>query len=149
MEDRELDVTAPQVVRWLRRELQGAPIPEFEVLATREYLALPLDRPEAHGVEADLDIEEFAAVGTLEVRPLPHSRGWVLRVRIEDEIGAHLPDDESAPDEPEEIDLDAFEADFVTPGTGDAFVSVEVENDAAAAQFEEVLADLVRNRHGA
>ena len=148
MEERELDVTPAQVVYWLKREMAGAPLAEFEVRATREYVAHPLERPEAIGLENELDIEEYAAIGVLEISPVEHRKGWVLRVRIEDEFGPHLPDDEPVQDEAEEIDIDTFEEAFVTPGSGEEFVSVEVADNAAFAQFEEMFADLVRNRHG-
>jgi hypothetical protein len=70
---------------------------------------------------------------------------------IDDELPDTLQDqheDESAPEDPEEIGLDAFFTDFVAPDRGTVQVLVAASSPEAKRAFDRVLSEIVSNRHG-
>ncbi len=143
MSEHEIDVAPGQIVHWLKDDMAAGRRRKLELRATREYLAEP-------GAPADEDSEVSAlsTVGLLEVRPVGVAHPWVLRVRVEDVVGPHLPEDASAPDEPEEIDLDTFFTDFVAPDRGTVFVTLEADDAQAKRGFDRLFAEIVADRHG-
>lgn len=147
MEERELDINPAHLIAWLRAEL-AAGDRAVAVRATRDYLASDLAHPELLRIGEETELAELTAVGILEVTPTDSADGWVLELRVEDVLGAHTPDDESVADGAEEIDLDAFEADFVSPGRGTVFAVARFDTEAAEARVEALLAALLSNRHG-
>jgi len=147
METVPLDIAPQQVVRWLREERRAGILP-VDIRATRSYLTQESKpRIDDIGGDAAEPLSVITAVGLLEVTPRTDHDGWALSIRVEDDIGARLPEDESAPEGEEEIDLDTFDADFIVPDRGTAFVSVDVEDSASMARFEELLASMLKDIH--
>ena len=145
--EREIDLAPRHLVDWLRAELaRGGPL-RFDVRATREFLAE--DGPvRADGLDPEDGIGVATTVGILEVAPAAGGGRWVLRLRVEDAIGSHLPDDGSAPDGPEEIGLDEFSACFLATDDNDASVTLETGTPADGHGFDRVLAGILADRHG-
>ncbi|MFT3973761.1 MAG: hypothetical protein QM699_10035 [Amaricoccus sp.] len=142
--EREIDLSARHLMDWLR----SAP-PGIEARATREFLCEGAPVATA-GVDAEDELEVATTVGLVEVRPLREAgEAWVLRLRVENPLACHLPDDGSVPDDPEEIGLDEFEACFLEDEAGDAAVTVEADRAACARAFDEVLAGILRAGQGA
>jgi len=146
MDERDIDIDPAHLLAWLRAG-RAAGDRALTVRATRDYRSADLPNPQLLGIGEETDLAELTAVGVLELAPADSSDGWSLELRVEDELGAHTPDDESVADEPEEIDLDAFEADFVTPARGTVFGLARFESEAARARFEALFADLLSDRH--
>lgn len=137
--EREIDVSARHLVEWLKAAPSG-----LGVRATREFLWD--DAPVAtEGLDEEDEIEVATTIGLLEVRP-ERGEGWVLRLRVENPLACHLPDDGSVPDGPEEIGLEEFEACFLEDETPDAAVTVEADHHAEARAFDKVLAAILANR---
>lgn len=134
--EREIDVSARHLLDWLRADHPG-----LTVRATREYLweGAPTGSGE---VDAEDDLEVATTLGLVEVRP-QHASNWVLRLRVENPLACHLPDDGSVPDEPEEIDLDEFETCFLEGEAPDAAVTVEADRHPDARAFDKVLAAIL------
>lgn len=148
METHPLDIGAKQVVRWLMDEARAGQH-RLQINASRQYLPeeIPtLEQNRLGDVESE-DISEITAVGVLEVAPLHMADGWQLRVRIEDVLGRRLPEDGSASDQPEEIDLATFQEAFIVPDRSTAFVSVDTETDEAWSSFQKLLDEMRANRH--
>lgn len=143
----ELDTAADQIVHWLKDEMASGRR-RFAVRAMREYVSEPVANREEAGLSEDTDANVLISIGTLEVWPVGQDNGWRLMVRVEDIVGPHTPEDESVEDEPEELDLDAFDADFIRPDRGSIFVSVDAETPQAKRRFDRVLANLTSDRHG-
>ena len=143
-----VDIAAEQVVRWLLEEQRSGYLP-VEVRATRQYVIEPLDRPEDVGLgnEDQADLGDVLAVGILEVSPPPGKNGWLLSIRIEDPLGPRTPDDEPVPEGEEEIDLETFESEFITPGRATEEMTLDAGTAEARAHFEALFADLLRDRH--
>ncbi|HVL19893.1 MAG TPA: hypothetical protein VM422_02725 [Amaricoccus sp.] len=145
--EREIDVSARHLIDWLRADPAG-----LTVRATREYLwdGAPLagDPEEAAGLDSDDEIEVATTVGLVEVRP-ERGSGWVLRVRVENPLACHLPEDGSVADEPEEIGLDEFEACFLGDEAEDGAVTVEADRNPDARAFDKVLAAILASRRPA
>lgn len=147
METISLDLEAPQIVRWLLEEQRRGTL-RFNVLATRAYVAEPLETAEQQRLgEDDGELSDVVAVGTLEVTPPLRGDGWVLRIRVEDRLGPRLPEDEDAPQEEEEIDLAAFEAEFILPDRGVAEVVLDYENAQAKTRFNRVFKQMLTDAH--
>ena len=118
----------------------------LEVRATREFLAE--DGPAtAEGLDAEDGMEVLTTVGILEVAPRAGGSHWVLRLRVEDAVGSHLPEDGSVPDGPQEIDVEVFETCFLADGDADATVMLETTCAADGRGFERVLARILADRH--
>jgi hypothetical protein len=148
MESYPIDLAPGQVVRWMLDEDRRH---AFDVLvnATRVYRPGEL----RDGLSEQLDdaereeLSEISEVGHLEIRPRQKPHLWALRVRVEDDIGSRLPEDEPLPEGEEEIDLQAFYEEFVAVDRGVAEVSVEVENAAAKANLNKLLDAILTDRH--
>lgn len=134
--EREIDVSARHLLDWLR-----AGQSDLNVRATREYLRE--SGPAAAGeLDAEDDLDVATTVGLVEIRP-DCGRNWVLRLRVENPLACHLPDDGPVPDEPEEIGLDEFEACFLDDEAPDAAVTVEADLHPDARAFDKVLAAIL------
>ena len=92
-------------------------------------------------------MSEISEVGLLEVMPRQKPHIWTLRVRVEDDIGPRLPEDEPVPETEEELDLPTFYEEFIKADRGLAEVSVEVDSPAAKASFNRVLEAILTDRH--
>jgi hypothetical protein len=143
-----VDVDPKQIVRWLMNEerQRGS---DLLVTVTRTYWrrALgPQDDSRLGDAERD-DLGESAEVGLVEVRPRHQPSLWTLRIRVADDIGPALPEDEPVPDGEEEIDLATFYADFIKADRGLAEVSAEAESAGAKGSLTRVLEAMRENRH--
>jgi hypothetical protein len=145
-----VDIEAEQVVLWLLDEarLNGSGL---LVSATRAYQRQDLDQDRNAGigdVERE-DLGENAEVGVLEVVPRHKPSLWTLRIRVADDIGPALPDDEPMPDGEEEIDLATFYEEFIRADRGLAEVSAEVDGSSAKGSLTRVLDAMIEDRHKA
>jgi len=149
METYPVDLDASQIVRWLIEEQRRGTL-QFSITATRSYVVEAFERADLDQMGEDAaDLNDVLAIGALEVRPPNGKNGWLLRIRVEDRVGPRLPEDEDAPDGEEEIDLQAFEADFIKPDPDAAEVSLEAENAHGKASFTKLFNHMLRNEHGA
>ena len=147
METYPVDLEASQIVRWLIDEEQRGTL-QLRVTATRSYAVEALEKADLDQIGEEVeDLNDILAIGTLEVRPPVSKNGWMLRIRVEDRIGPRVPEDEDAPEEEEEIDLQTFEADFILPERGTADISLEAEDAHAKASFTRLLNHMLRNEH--
>jgi hypothetical protein len=143
--EREIDLTARHLLDWLKADLPRRGSSQLLVRATREFLAEP-GPCAAEGLDAEDGIEVVTSIGLLEVAPADGAGHWVLRLRIEDALGPHLPEDGSVPDVPEELGLDEFESCFLADGA-DGTVTLEADGPAATHAFDRLLARILSDRH--
>lgn len=143
----DLSIPADQLLYWLRHEPDRR-LNQLAISATREYEYEPLADPERAGLNEDAEVAAAATIGVLEIRPLGSVDPWVLRVRVEDVVGPHTPEERSVPAGAEEIDLDDFERQFIVPKRGIATVTARADTVPAKRDFDRFFADLIRNRHG-
>ena len=149
METYPVDLEASQIVRWLIEEQRRGTL-QLNVAATRSYVVEALEKADLDQIGEDgEDLSDVLAVGTLEVSPPAGKNGWVLRVRVEDRIGPRLPEDEDAPEEEEELDLQTFKPHFIVPARGIPEVSLEAEDAQAKAKFTKLFNHMLRNEHRA
>jgi len=143
----ELDIDARHLVEWLKADARSGGAGRFEISATRDFME-ETGVPDGGSASAEDQAAAMTAVGTLEVRPKLDSMGkWAIRIRIEDAIGPHLPDEGSVPDEPEELSLEGFEADFILPERGTTFASLEIQTEDDRERFARFAAELETGRH--
>jgi len=144
-----LDIAAGHFVQWLKAYIATNTEPMLEVSVRRAFTAEPIAE-DAADVSKDDEVSLMTAIGVLEVSPAGNSHGkWLLRMRVEDTLGTHLPEQGSVPDTPEEMTLEAFETEFILPDRGAAFVTLEAETQEIRDAFDAFLADVVTDRHGA
>jgi len=149
MESIAIDLTPGQIVRWLLDEdrLHG-----FDLLvnATRSYRTGQLSSEERGSLDDGEEeaLSETCEVGILEVRPRHEPHRWVLRIRVEDDIGPRVPEDESVSEAEEEIDLGAFYEEFIKANRGTAEASAEVASAADKAGIARLLEAIIRDTHG-
>jgi hypothetical protein len=150
METYSVDVPAEQIIRWLLDE-QRSEHHDLQISASRSYQLEPIPSSQQErrrlGQEEVEDLTEVIAVGILEVAPLHKKEGWLLRIRVEDVLGARAPEDVPTSDEVEEIDLTSFQDEFILPGSGTAFVSTEAQTPEAWSLCQELLASIQSNKH--
>lgn len=142
-----LDVDAGQIVHWLKDDQAAGRRRKLGLWATREYAAEPVTDLDEAGIGDEQDVAALTTTGTLEVRPCGVQHVWVLRVRIDDVVGSHLPEDESVPEDAEEIDLDTFYEDFIVSDSGTVYVSVVAETPQAKHAFDRLLSEMITDRH--
>jgi len=148
METYPVDVDPKQIVRWLMNEERQRDA-DLLVTVTRTYwrrTLRPQDDSRLGDAERD-DLGESAEVGFVEVRPRHQPSLWTLRIRVADDIGPTLPEDEPVPDGEEEIDLATFYADFIKADRGLAEVSAEAESAGAKGSLTRVLEAMRENRY--
>jgi hypothetical protein len=143
-----VDVDAEQVVLWLLDEER---LHAFDLLVrtTRSYQRSALAESEDSrlGDTEREDLGENAEVGLVEVRPRRRPSLWALRIRVVDDIGPALPDDEPVPAGEEEIDLPTFYDEFIKADRGLSEVSAEVEGPGAEGSLTRVLDAMRKDRH--
>lgn len=143
-----VDIEPRQIVRWLLDEER---IKAFDLLVTatrsyeREELA-PGEERQLGEAEAE-ELSEINEVGLLEVMPRKEPSRWTLRLRVTDDIGPRMPEDEPVPTEDEEIDLATFNEEFVVADRGFTEVSAEAQDRAASAELTRLVEAIVENRH--
>lgn len=148
MEPIIVDIEPRQIVRWLLDEER---IKAFDLLVTatrsyeREELA-PGEERQLGEAEAE-ELSEINEVGLLEVMPRKEPSRWTLRLRVTDDIGPRMPEDEPVPTEDEEIDLATFNEEFVVADRGFTEVSAEAQDRAASAELTRLVEAIVENRH--
>jgi len=147
--ENNLDIATGHLVQWLKAYFATDTEPVLEVSAHRTFTAEPIAE-DAADVSRDDEVSLMTAIGILEVSPTgnSHSR-WLLRIRVEDSLGTHLPEQGSVPDMLEEMTLEAFEAEFILPDRGATFVTLDAETQEIRSAFDAFLADVVTDRHGA
>lgn len=148
METYPVDIAPEQVVSWLMVEGR---LHAFDLLvsATRSFEPGELTGGASQrlGEEEREEVSEISEIGLLEVMPRQKFHIWTLRVRVEDDIGPRLPEDEPAPEAEEELDLPTFYEEFIKADRGVAEVSVELDSPAAKASFNRVLEAILTDRH--
>ena len=103
--EHEIDLTPRHLIEWLRADLARGAGTRLMVRATREFQADPAPLA-GTGLDAEDEIAALTTVGLLEVTPRDGAGRWMLRLRVEDPLGSHLPEEGSVPDGPEEIGLE-------------------------------------------
>jgi hypothetical protein len=144
--EHEIDLTPRHLIDWLRADLARGPRAGLTVRVTREFQAEPA--PTGTGLDPEDDVAALTTVGLVEVTPRDGGGRWTLRLRVEDALGCHLPEDGSVPDGPEDIGLDEFADGFLAADGPDATVMLEAETAADRRRFERVLARMLADRHG-
>ena len=142
----ELDVPPDQIVHWIREEVDKRRS-TFTICATREYMIDEDADLQKAELSPESDTASMITNGLLEIRPAGTENGWLLQVQIEDVLGPHTPEDESVPEGPQEIDLETFESEFVKPDQGTAFVTVQAKTAKSKKQFDQMFAEILRDRH--
>ncbi len=143
-----VDLEAKQIVRWLLEERRSGTF-DLLVSATRSYESAELSASEAGRIgEAEREeLSEINEVGLLEVMPRKVPSRFTLRIRVVDDIGPRMPEDEEVPAEEEEIDLETFNEEFIAKDRGLVEVSAEAQDRAARAALMRLIEAIVTNRH--
>jgi hypothetical protein len=143
-----IDIDPEQLVRWIIAELEASPS-KFKTIARRatEARDLPIRKELRLGDEERDDLNETATVATLEIAPAHPADGWLLTVKVEDEIGPRMIDETSVSEDEREIGAGAFYHEFIRPGRGNTNATAEVEDEAAKARLTRILEDIETNRH--
>jgi len=143
-----IDLAPDQIVRWLLDEDRRDAF-DLLVSATRSYQVGALSEEERANLDdtEDGELGEISEVGYLEVRPRREPHRWVLRVRVEDDIGPRLPVDEPVPESEEDIDLPTFFEEFIAPNRGIADVSAEVEGSTGKVGLNHILREMTTDWH--
>lgn len=148
METYPVDVDAEQVVLWLLDEQR---LHAFDLLVrtTRSYQRSALGESEDSrlGDTEREDLGENFEVGLVEVMPRHKPSLWTVRIRVTDDIGPGLPDEEPVPPGEEEIDLPTFYDEFIKADRGLGEVSAEVEGPGAKGSLTHVLNAMRQNLH--
>lgn len=145
----DLDISTGHLVQWLKKYLAASTEPMLEISASRTFFAEPI-APAAADISKDDEVSLIASIGILEITPKESFNGkWLLRMRVEDTLGSHLPEHGPVPDVPEEMTLEAFETEFILPDRGATFVTLEAETQEIRDAFDAFLADVETDRHGA
>ena len=145
----DLDVSTGHLVQWLKKHLAASTEPMLEISANRTYITESI-ADDAADVCKDDEVSLIATIGILEITPKESFNDkWLLRIRVEDILGSHLPEQGSVPNAPEEMTLEAFETEFILPDRGATFVTLEAETQAIRDAFDAFLADVEADRHGA
>lgn len=139
-----VEVPPELIVRWLMDALAVGPL-KNGIRATREYVVKDDFNLDSAGLSGSDDIDVVVAVGTLEVEAAPPAGGWTLKICVEDALGDRLPEDEPVPEEPEDIDLEAFWVEFIDPDRGVALAELDAGSPAARNRFERFVERLKRN----
>jgi hypothetical protein len=144
MENYEIDFPAETLLGWIMEEHQAGR--ELDLWPTREFVEVPRKRTDKGSFTADEGLAETVSVGNLDVRTPGRKAGWTLHLRVEDELAAHLPEDEDVKTEPEPIEIETFWSDFVSPGRGAAYAWITAESGSAKTAFDRFLQSL-EERH--
>ena len=135
MDEYQVDIHPSDVLGWVRDDAARR-TPRLLVGASKEYrVDTDFDRQEA-GIGDDEDVALVTTVGTLTVTPLRGRRGWVLRVRSEDNIGLRSTPEEGDAEDDDDLPIDAFVEQFLTPARPDVDVTVVAEDADAWRRFQ-------------
>jgi hypothetical protein len=147
MQTYPLDIDPEQLVRWLIAERKANPI-GLKTVARQmtEVRSIPLRKELRLGDEEREDLSEVATVATLEIAPAHANDGWLLTVVVEDEVGPPDADIVVAEGE-QQIDIGTFYDRFIRRERGIAIVVAEVQDLAAQARVERLLAAIEQDRH--
>ena len=137
----EIDLSPARLIRWLRGEL-GRGVPRVVARCSREFLSEPTDGPVAAGDEYG-DLSATVTVGLIELTPAAGHGDWRLTLRLEDPLGAHLPEDGSVPEGPEALSLADFEAAFPAADDLAASVTLEADGPEARRKAERIVAHIL------
>jgi hypothetical protein len=121
---------------------------DLEVRATRSFDARNMSSADTEGLgDSDIeDVRDISEIGILEVAPRRAANKWILRIRVEDDIGPRVPEDESVSDnEEEELDLDGFYADFIRDDRGLIELTAEIENSASRSDLDQLLREITKS----
>jgi len=138
MQPYPIDLPPLQFMLWL---LDPANVEQFDLglRATRTYEPTDL----AGSIELDAsdrdDLHDVVEIGLLEVVPRQRPDLWIIRLRVEDDAGSRMPEDEPMPEDEEDVDLQTFYDEFFKNERGIAELSAEVESAAARENLEAVL----------
>jgi hypothetical protein len=143
----EIDLTAERLIRWLRAEL-GRGTPRVAARCSREFVAESTDGPVAAGDEYG-DLSATVTVGLIELTPAGGQGGWRLTLRLEDPLGAHLPEDGSVPEGPEPLTFADFEAAFAAADDLETSVTLEADGPDARRKAERIIAHILADGAGA
>ncbi len=147
MQEFPVDIAPEQILRWIKAELSSRPR-EFHVSVERDFVAAEDLDPASVGIGEDIDVGSVAAVGVVEIRSAQPSEEWVLRLRAEDFLGSHVPEDHSVEDTAEEIDIDTFEKLFLNPPGQSTITAVLLApSRSVAARLTPMFQDIRSNRH--
>jgi hypothetical protein len=145
MDEYQIDIPANKILEWVREDASRR-APQLLVRAAKEYrVETDFDR-EVAGIGDDEDVSLITAVGTMTIAPLRGRRGWVLRMKSEDGIGIRPSREEGDFEDDDDMTLDAFVDQFLTPRRRDVEVSVMADDGNAWRRFQRWLA---RRRAGA
>jgi hypothetical protein len=149
METYPVDIEPEQIAAWLSDE-ERLQAHDLLVSATRSYQAGELSGGKSRWLSEEdrEELSEVLEIGLLEVTPRDRPHRWTLRVRVEDDIGPRLPEDEPLPEGEEDIDLQTFAEEFIRGGRGVADVTVDVVDDSAKAGFDRLFSIFLHDRHG-
>jgi len=138
MDEYAVDILPGDVLRWLRLDA-GKSAPSLWVRASKEYtLDTDFDR-QAYGLSEEDDLSLVSAHGLLEVSPQYGPGGWTLQLRAEDVVGLLPVGPEDAYEDENDMPVDAFEEQFLTPEKGEVEVVVQAEDGEAWTRFQEWL----------
>ncbi len=143
----EIDLSPARLIRWLRDEL-GRDVPRVAARCTREFVSEPTDGPVAAGDEYG-DLSATLTIGVIELAPAGGQVGWRLTLRLEDPLGAHLPEDGPVPDGPEPVSLTDFAAAFAAADDMAATVMLEADSPEARRKAERIIAHILADGESA
>jgi hypothetical protein len=138
MQPYPIDLEPSQFVLWL---LNSKNVEQFDLdlRVTRGYQPAAVSGGVALDDSDRDDLHEIIEVGSLDVVPRKRPDLWIIRLRVEDDAGARLPDDEPVPEEEEDIDLQTLYDEFFRNERGLSELSAEVTNAAAREHLESIL----------
>jgi len=137
-----VDYPAEKLLILVRQALEAGE-PPLSAWAWREYTVRDASLLERRRTEPEDELNEVVKLGTMDVEPTGTPEGWTLHVSIVDELGDHLPDDEEAAGEPEEIEVGDFWKEFVRIGPDSTLAEVSAESGAAKQRFDTFLERLL------
>ncbi len=144
----EYDVDAPvnEVVRWIKEDASRK-TPRMLVRASKEYtLESDFDREE-FGIGEDTDVEVVSVHGLLEVQSRTGRKDWTLQLKVDDMLGLHPSGEAEAYEDEDDLDVAAFDEQFLSRGLGEVQFGVAAETPAAKSRFDRWLARTMR-AHG-
>ena len=138
MQPYPIDLEPSQFMLWL---LDPNNVEQFDLYlrATRTYEPRAVSGSTGLDVSDRDDLHEIVEIGLLEVVPRKRPELWIIRLRVEDDAGSRLPDDEPVPEGEEDIDLQTFYDEFFRNERGISELGAEVESAAAREDLEAVL----------
>jgi len=138
MQPYPIDLEPSQFMRWLLIP-KNAELFDLDLRATRSYEPAAVSGSVALDDSDRDDLHDIVEVGSLEVVPRKRRDLWIIRLRVADDAGSRIPDDEPVPEDEENIDLQTLYDEFFRNERGLSELSAEVASDAAREHLEFVL----------